>query len=386
MFGKAQTLRKGGQAPKAMGIADDLPDRMAYHSLNQLAGMARKVQDCIEHNKRVFQQRVLAEDQAILKRAFHGWRAARFGTLAKQQLLARACAKMLRFRLGKAFYAWKERFGAIDRCYAMWKKLQATISRGRMRRCFLGWRKQVEGRWWKNQLETRDSRIHQLEKKIGGYELRPIIVLRKRKLSAILTAWFNMCDEARSRRARFEKAVRHFKNGLLGKAWNSWMDMHLTAQRHKGLLKKAAGRMRNLAIERAWNKWMELIEEKRAHTNKMNRAMLHWKNKGLWAAWSAWWSAVLLVRRERQIVSRWKQPMKAKAFYSWVDFVQWRQRMRVVMERTGLRLRNATLARAWDTWRSAVEDSKNNFHLTKKEELAVSRVHSISISVSLILS
>eukprot|EP00955_Chlamydomonas_euryale_P098456 365146-Chlamydomonas_euryale.AAC.3 len=63
--------------------------------------------------------------------------------------------------------------------------------------------------------------------------------------------------------------------------------------------------------------------------------------------------------------------MKAKAFYSWVDFVSWRQRMRVVMERVGRRMRNAGLARAWDAWRAAVEDSKMNFHLTKKEELAV---------------
>ena len=48
--------------------------------------MARKVQDAIEHNKRVFEQRVLSEDMNIKKKCFHGWRAARFGTLAKQQV------------------------------------------------------------------------------------------------------------------------------------------------------------------------------------------------------------------------------------------------------------------------------------------------------------
>ena len=45
-------------------------------------------------------------------------------------------------------------------------------------------------RWWKNQLETRDSRIHELEKKISGFQLRPIMVIRRRKLDAILTAWW----------------------------------------------------------------------------------------------------------------------------------------------------------------------------------------------------
>ena len=45
-----------------------------------------QVQDAIEHNKRVFQKRVEQEDLMIKKKAFNGWRAARYGTLAKQQV------------------------------------------------------------------------------------------------------------------------------------------------------------------------------------------------------------------------------------------------------------------------------------------------------------
>lgn len=45
-----------------------------------------QVQDAIEHNKRVFQKRVEQEDLQIKKKAFNGWRAARYGTLAKQQV------------------------------------------------------------------------------------------------------------------------------------------------------------------------------------------------------------------------------------------------------------------------------------------------------------
>jgi hypothetical protein len=86
LFGRAQALRRGGKAPKTLGIADDLPDRFAFQQLQQLAGMARKVQDAIQHNKRVFEQRVLSEDMQIKKKVFHAWRAARYGTLAKQQV------------------------------------------------------------------------------------------------------------------------------------------------------------------------------------------------------------------------------------------------------------------------------------------------------------
>lgn len=43
MFSRAQVLRRDGTAPAALGIADDLPDRMAYQQLHILAGMAGKV-------------------------------------------------------------------------------------------------------------------------------------------------------------------------------------------------------------------------------------------------------------------------------------------------------------------------------------------------------
>ena len=52
---------------------------------------------------------------------------------------------MLRFRLAKAFFAWKDRFGQVDKNFAMRRKLQATLSKGRMRRAFQGWRKVIQG-------------------------------------------------------------------------------------------------------------------------------------------------------------------------------------------------------------------------------------------------
>jgi hypothetical protein len=43
MYARAQAMRRDGTAPKALGIADGLPDRMALQQLNALAGMADKV-------------------------------------------------------------------------------------------------------------------------------------------------------------------------------------------------------------------------------------------------------------------------------------------------------------------------------------------------------
>lgn len=44
-YGVAAQMRKEGTAPAAMGIAEDLPDRMAYEQLTSLAGMASKVRN-----------------------------------------------------------------------------------------------------------------------------------------------------------------------------------------------------------------------------------------------------------------------------------------------------------------------------------------------------
>lgn len=54
---------------------------------------------------------------------------------------------MQRFKLARAFFAWKDRFGQVDKNWAMRRKLQATIGRGRLRRCFDAWRKVLEERW-----------------------------------------------------------------------------------------------------------------------------------------------------------------------------------------------------------------------------------------------
>lgn len=114
-----------------------------------------------------------------------------------------------------------------------------------------------------------------LQRKIHGYELRPIVVLRKRRMSAVMYAWWVLstlswgpwethirweqtatcvgwqpighylscrgpppeqavacvlvlvrrylqAEERRRRRLRFERAVKFFANQQYTKAWNSW--------------------------------------------------------------------------------------------------------------------------------------------------------------------
>eukprot|EP00798_Chlamydomonas_sp_ICE-L_P008206 gene8206-1468_t len=370
IFARAQALRREGKAPHTLGIADDLPDRFAYHQLNQLSGMASKVQKAIEHNKRVFEVRMKSEDKVILKKAFDAWRSMRLGTLAQQQLMRRVLARMARARLARAFFTWKDKFKLVDANLRMRRRVQATINRGRISRCFFGWMNVLENRWWTNQMQMRDRNIHILERKIAGFELRPIVILKKRRTSAILYAWWLQADERRRKRLRFEKAVRFFKNRTLAMAWNSWWGFHMKLKRDGDLLKKAAMRMKNINLAAAWYKWIELIEEKRRKELAQKKALRHWANMHISKAWRTWQYYVQWRKDKKMIINRWKNPHKAKAFYAWVDKVQWKKRMRVLLDRVGRRFLNSALWKAWDSWKAAVEDSKMSFHMSKKEELA----------------
>ena len=55
-----------------------------------------------------------------------------------------------------------------------------------------------------------------------GYQKRPITVIRRRRLYAVVEAWYHLSAERIRRRMRFNRAVMYFKNSQLTKAWNSW--------------------------------------------------------------------------------------------------------------------------------------------------------------------
>eukprot|EP00879_Flechtneria_rotunda_P013014 GHRR01013589.1.p2 GENE.GHRR01013589.1~~GHRR01013589.1.p2 ORF type:complete len:485 (+),score=206.70 GHRR01013589.1:261-1715(+) len=126
LYSRAQMLRRDGTAPAAMGVADDLPTRMAYQQLNILAGMAGKVQDAILHNKRIFEQRLLMEDRALMKKVFGAWRAVQFGSVAKQIKLKQATARIMRGTLSRAFFTWKDELHLVDRGLAMKRKMDCV--------------------------------------------------------------------------------------------------------------------------------------------------------------------------------------------------------------------------------------------------------------------
>ncbi len=220
-YGRAQALRREGAAPAALGLADDLPTRMAYEQLNILAGMAGKVrlaaacggvpgaagasvpqclclallrwtgaagagvlehlqlstlpcrlppgllqaagqgllpaggpaaamqrqplappapprpapshssqvQDAILHNRRIFEQRLVAEQRSLLKRAWHAWRDKCGRSAAKAAVLRRALARITRGTLARAFCTWRDELHLVDKTLAMRRKVGGRVAR-----------------------------------------------------------------------------------------------------------------------------------------------------------------------------------------------------------------------------------------------------------------
>lgn len=49
---------------------------------------------------------------------------------------------------------------------------------------------------------------------------------------------------------------------------------------------------------------------------------------------------------------RWQRPVKAAAFATWVEFVQWRLRMRAVLRKSVGRMRRVAMAAAFSGWKA----------------------------------
>jgi hypothetical protein len=155
--------------------------RHHQHTTQVLAGMAGKVQDAIQHNKRIFEQRMQAEvrlylftpgqirsssplclkllhqihlcmhatkstnrpnptnrvhtiyphqERSLCRKAFQTWLARRAASLAKRRVLARAVCRLARGTLVRAFFSWKDELHLVDRTLAMTRKVGVGVGWG----------------------------------------------------------------------------------------------------------------------------------------------------------------------------------------------------------------------------------------------------------------
>lgn len=63
--------------------------------------------------------------------------------------------------------------------------------------------------------------------------------------------------------------------------------------------------------------------------------------------------------------------VQGRAIRGWLYMVDWRKRMRLILNRAVLRLTKRQLILAWESWWAAIENRKLEEQLTTKEQLVV---------------
>lgn len=58
---------------------------------------------------------------------FRAWRAAYLGSVARQQLLEKCIRRLQKGLLFRAFQAWKDKFGLVDKYHAMKRKVREAL-------------------------------------------------------------------------------------------------------------------------------------------------------------------------------------------------------------------------------------------------------------------
>lgn len=84
---------------------------------------SHQVQDAILHNKRIFEQRMMAEGKALQRRALHGWLVWVQQRAAKRAVQARAQGRLQRGLLLRVFFSWKDDLHAVDKTLVMKRKV-----------------------------------------------------------------------------------------------------------------------------------------------------------------------------------------------------------------------------------------------------------------------
>ncbi|KAF8067176.1 hypothetical protein HT031_002223 [Scenedesmus sp. PABB004] len=335
VYGRGAALRRGGAAPAA-GHADDLPTRIAYQQLSALAGMAGKVQEAILHNKRIFEQRMLQHDAALLRQALGGWCALRSARHAKRARLRRAAARIRRGALSRAFFAWRDELHLMDRTLAMRRKVAATVAAGCTRRCFAAWRRLAQERLYKAQLGAREREVAALEGKLRGYEKRPIQVLHKRRVGAMLGVWRAAACAARRKRAAAARAGRFCARRQQARVWRAWVEHVEAAARRRVLSAKLAARCARLELAAAWSAWLQALDARRERSSDLARAVQHRRRALAARAWRSWAAGAARRSTRRALAARWQRPATASvlagwlaqraamatAFAGWADWVQ----------------------------------------------------------------
>ncbi|KAL4448368.1 hypothetical protein ABPG75_005587 [Micractinium tetrahymenae] len=272
------------RGPRLLSAAAALPSRLAAQQLDSLAGMSRKVQEAIVHSQRLLERQAAVVEQAVMARAFYAWRHHQAAQQLRRQAALAAARQVSLGCLRRCLHAWCQMSGRHEECAL--PRAQALLRRSLLARCWREWRRVCGLRWWKLQLGLRDAQLQQLGAQLRHLESRPVLLMQRYRLRALLAGWQREARYQAAKKAAWAAAERHARRAALAAAFGGWQAV---------AAEKAAGQ-RALAFS-GWRRQAELQVARREllqQTATARAAQL------LSCAFSAWMAAVEGLRSRRQ--------------------------------------------------------------------------------------
>lgn len=354
----ANRARRTGNHPAAMGIADDLPDKVVYENLLSLQGMTAKVSEVIAANELMFRRRLQEEDHGLRLKVWEAWRERVRETQATEARVRKAMNRVLRGCLARTFYAWRDEFHLTDNSWQLKKKLQATHARGKLERVMRAWWDLVEERRFGSVVEAAQQQQRASERYVERLRRRAVLVMQRRKLAPAFYAWARETEEESRRRAAAESFFARYQKQTTLKALLRWKEYTTERKEKRAVALHAANIIRNRCLARCFYAMAEHVYIARDEKAKQARALNHLRNRGQARAFNAWAAWIYSRRLKKQAATMWTKNCLARAMRTWLDGIDEQQRTARLMDRSRARFQHRLLSKAFSKWAEITEECR----------------------------
>ena len=185
------------------------------------------------------------------------------------------------------------------------------------------------------------------------------------------SAWQSWVDEKASQQRVLTKALSRLEHGGLSSAFDGWYDSVKTAVGQKAIVGRVLLRMQQRVMSSAFGRWLEFRSDlmrarrvlSRLHSMRVSRcwsswldAVDMWKSEQVQQAHEAELSRVQVEvaaqqgRAAERILQRWKMQGVMKCFSSWLDMIDVKRKLRIIV----LRLDMGGLSASFDSWSDSI--------------------------------
>ncbi|KAL4433246.1 hypothetical protein ABPG77_003294 [Micractinium sp. CCAP 211/92] len=342
-----------GRGPRSLSAAAALPSRLAAQQLDGLAGMGRKVQEAIGHSQRLLEQQAALVELAVLARSFYAWRHHQALQQLRRQAAVVAARQVELGRARRCVHAWRQQSGRLEE--RLLPRAKALLRRSLLARCWREWRRVCGLRWWKLQLELRDGQLQQLGAQLRRAESRPVRLMLRYRLRALLSGWQWEARYQSAKQAACSAAERQARRAALCAALGGWLAVASEKAAARWAVQRAQQRLSRLRMRHTLLAWRDELGAVAGRHAAKQRACQLWRCNAQRRVLRGWRFIAWFRRTSRLAAAQKQLRLAATAYEGWrqqAELLAVRQRLlRELLAARAARL----LSRAFGAWLAAVE-------------------------------